>query len=243
MISKDTTPWSPSNGYGNMIDSAYSSRGYGIDGHVFKGHGTKGHSTMHPRQSDRFMLWVDAIGGYWVCMDDQITLGQPVHGGTADVPILADISSRHAIIDRDGEGYLIEALRSVEVDGRPVRQTAPLADGVQIQLGAGVRMDFHRPHPLSATARLDIVSGHHTQPRSDAVLLMADSCILGPAAHCHVVCRNWPTDVVLYRQKNELYCRAAGTFEVDGIVHRGPARVTRNSSIIGDDFSITLEQV
>jgi len=198
---------------------------------------------MLPRQSERFMLWVDAIGGYWVCMDDQISLGQPVHGGSVDVPILADISGRHAIIRRDGEGYLIEALRAVEVDGRPVRQTAPLADGARIQLGSGVRIDFHRTHPLSATARLSIVSGHHTQPRSDAVLLMADSCILGPAAHCHVVCRDWPGDVVLYRQHKDLYCRVAGTFEVDGIVHRDRARITRNSRISGDDFSITLEEV
>jgi hypothetical protein len=198
---------------------------------------------MCPRKSERFMLWVDAIGGFWVCMDDEIRLGQPVHGNSTDVPILADVSSRHAIIRRDGEGYLIEAIRSVEVDGRPVRHSAALADGARIRLGESVQMDFHRPHPLSATARLDIVSGHNTQPRSDAVLLMADSCILGPNPHCHVVCRDWPADVVLYRQHNELYCRAPGTFEVDGVAHRGRARVTRNSRISGDDFSFTLEEV
>ena len=44
----------------------------------------------------------------------------------ADVPILADLSSRHARIRRDGEGYLIEALREVRVDGRPVGGTTGL---------------------------------------------------------------------------------------------------------------------
>ncbi|MHC4176980.1 MAG: FHA domain-containing protein, partial [Planctomycetota bacterium] len=57
-------------------------------------------------QAERFMLWVDAVGGFWVCLADEITLGQPVRAGLADVPILADISSRHARIRRDGEGYL-----------------------------------------------------------------------------------------------------------------------------------------
>jgi pSer/pThr/pTyr-binding forkhead associated (FHA) protein len=198
---------------------------------------------MSTCQSERFMLWVDAVGGFWVCMGDEVSLGQPVRRSAIDVPILADVSSHHAVIRRDGEGYLIEAIRSVEVDDRPIRQAAPLADGNQIKLGGSVRMDFRRPHPLSATARLDIVSGHRTQPSSDAVLLMADSCILGPNPNCHVVCRDWPVEVVLYRQRDELYCRAPGTFEVDGLSREGHCRITRHSRITGDGFSITLEEV
>ena len=32
---------------------------------------------------DRFLLWVDAVGGYWICLGDEILLGQPV-GHTLD---------------------------------------------------------------------------------------------------------------------------------------------------------------
>ena len=76
-----------------------------------------------PGPWDRFMLWVDAVGGFLVCSADEVTLGQPVRCETCDVPILADIYSRHARIRRDGEGYLIEAIGEVRVD-RPKEITA-----------------------------------------------------------------------------------------------------------------------
>ena len=133
------------------------------------------------------MLWVDAVGGYWVCLDDVVVLGQPVPGAAVDVPILGDISSRHAIIRRDGEGYLVEAIRDVLLDGKPVRKAATLCDGARLQLGERVRLRFRRPHALSATARLDFESHHRTQPSADGVLLMGDTCVLGPKPHSHVV--------------------------------------------------------
>ena len=83
-----------------------------------------------------------------------------------------------------------------------------LADNQLIQLGDNVRIRFNKPHALSATARLTLESHHKTQPSADAVLLMADSCVLGPNRHCHVRCRNWQRDVVVYRQNDQLFCRA-----------------------------------
>jgi len=79
------------------------------------------------------------------------------------LPILGDLSRRHARIRRDGEGYMIEALRDVRVDDRPVRNVGWLRDGSRIQLGDSVRLVFRRPHALSGTARLDFVSRHRTQ--------------------------------------------------------------------------------
>jgi len=193
------------------------------------------------QQTDKFMLWVDAVGGFWVCLGDIVVLGQPVPCGTADVPILADISSRHARIRRDGEGYLIEALREVRLDGRAVPQLGSLSNGSKIQLGEAVRLVFRRPHPLSATARLDFASHHRTQPSADAVLLMAEACILGPKPHSHVVCRDWPAEVILYRQEDQLYCRTAGGLEIDGVNYQERGPVTWNSRIEGDGFSLSLE--
>ena len=42
----------------------------------------------------RCILWVDAVGGYLVCLGDEIVLGQAIPGTTVDVPILADLSRR-----------------------------------------------------------------------------------------------------------------------------------------------------
>ena len=191
--------------------------------------------------ADRFLLWIDAVGGYLVCLGDEVTLGQPVRSENVDVPILGDLSSRHARIWRDGEGYLIEAIRDVWVDDRKVKRVAGLGQEARIQLGDGVRLLFRRPHALSATARLDFVSRHRAQPSVDGVLLMADSCVLGPKPHSHVVCRDWPREVVLYRHDDELYCRSKGPLEIDGLPTKGRGPIPRNSRVAGDRCAFSLE--
>ncbi len=135
--------------------------------------------------NDRFMLWIDSVGGYWVCLAEEVVLGQPVGG--VDVPILGDLSKRHARIRRDGEAYLVEALRPVRVAGQPVDGVATLQDRARILLGDRVELRFRKPHPLSATARLEFSSGHRTQPSSDAVLLMAETCVWARSRQSHGV--------------------------------------------------------
>ncbi len=164
----------------------------------------------HAGLPDRLMLWVDSVGGYLVCLRDEVTLGQPAGGTSPDVPIMGDLSRRQAIIRRQGESYSIEAVREVRLDGKPIKGTAPLWDGSLIELGQAVRLRFRRPHPLSATARLEFVSRHRTQPSTDAVLLMAESCILGRSSSSHVVAPGWQDEVVLFRQGSELAWRSCG---------------------------------
>jgi hypothetical protein len=195
------------------------------------------------QSGSRFLLWVDAVGGYWVCLGDEVVLGQPGTAGRVDVPILGDLSGRHARIRRDSEGYLIEALRETKIDGREVQQAALLKDGAKIQLGDTVRLLFRRPLALSATARLDFVSRHRTHPSSDAVLLMADACVLGPKPNSHVVCRDWPCEVILFRQEGELFCRTEGALEIDGLKHRQRGLIHRNAHIVGEGFSVSLEAI
>jgi hypothetical protein len=208
------------------------------------------------QSGSRFLLWVDAVGGYWVCLGDDVMLGQPDVPGRVDVPILGDLSGRHARIRRDSEGYMIEALRDTKVNGHRVQPTALLSDGAKIQLGDTVRLLFRRPLALSATARLDFLSRHRTHPSSDAVLLMAEACVLGPKPTSHVVCRDWPCEVILYRQEGELFCRVGhvsnvpgtlktcpteGTFEIDGLKHRQRGLIHRNARVVGEGFSFSLE--
>jgi len=200
-----------------------------------------GHNANSARNEQRLMLWVDAVGGYWVCLADAIVLGQPNADARVDVPILGDVSSRHARIRRDGEGYLIEAIHKTHVDGNLVPRIAPLRNNSIITLGDSVRLRFRRPHALSATARLDFLSRHRTEPGADAVLLMADSCVLGPKPSSHVVCRHWPHEVILYRHDDELFCRSRAAFEVDGVACEGRAPIGRNSRITGEQFAVALE--
>jgi hypothetical protein len=187
------------------------------------------------------LLWIDAVGGYLVCLGDEIVLGPPTPEAAADVPILADLSRRHAVIRRDGEGYSIEPVQRVKIDGRQLSGTTTLSDGQVIELGEGVEIRFRRPHALSASARLEMVSRHRTDPAVDAILLMAESCVMGPAWHNHLVCRDWTDDVVLYRQDDQLICRSSGPLEVDGIEYEDSAPVGPGSRVEGEGFSLTIE--
>jgi hypothetical protein len=192
----------------------------------------------HPR---RALLWIDAVGGFLVCLDDCVVLGQPPAGDKIAVPILADLSRRHAAIRREGGAYILEPLQRTLVDGREIKAPFVLSDNQLIQLGDNVRVRFTKPHALSATARLAIESHHKTQPSADAVLLMADSCVLGPNRHCHVRCRDWKSDVVVFRQNDRLFCRASEPLTIDGTAASGENEIQSGVRVEGEDFSFTWE--
>jgi hypothetical protein len=106
-----------------------------------------------------------------------------------------------------------------------------------------VRLKFRRPHALTGTARLEFASNHHTQPTVNAVILMADTCILGPRPHSHIVCRNWTEEVILFKHEKELFCRTRGTMQIDGVTRRNRARVQYDSQVSGEGFSFNLESI
>ncbi len=198
----------------------------------------------HSPATDRFMLWVDAVGGYLVCLKDVVTIGQPTPSADPDVPILGDLSGRHARIRRDGECYLVEAVRPVWVDGRAVREAGYLRDGSRLELGPSVRLVFRRPHPLSTTARLDPASSHRTQPPADGVLLMADCCVLGPQSRSHIICRHSAQEVIVFRRGSVLYCRTAGELQIDGKSYDRCGPLESNSRVVASEgFSFSLEAV
>lgn len=200
--------------------------------------------SLSPRTpGTRFLLWIDGVGGYFVCLGDEVLLGQAQPLQHIDVPIQADLSRRHAIIARKGDGYVIQPMHSTRVNSRSIRDTTLLSDGDEIQLGGNVRWRFRQPHALSASARLEFLSHHRTSPKSDGVLLMAESCVLGNKRQNHVVCPQWEGDVVLYRRDGDLYCRAIGPMEIDGQTCEGGGRLSLNSHISGSDFSMSLEEL
>lgn len=195
------------------------------------------------RAGSRFLMWVDAVGGFLVCLDSSVVLGQAVPGNHVDLPILGDLSRQHARIRRQGEAYLIEPLGPVWLRGRQLAGPEPLVDGDEIQLGGMVRLRFRQPHALSATARLDFVSRHRTPLAADAILLLAESCVLGPRKSNHVICKDWSQDVIVYRKDERLYCRAMDSIEIDGRLCDGRGELTHNSRVSGEEFSLSLESL
>src|SRR5262249_14765432 len=66
----------------------------------------------------RFLLWIDGVGGYLVCLGGRVTLGQATPDAYVDIPLFADVSRHHATLTRETEGYVLEAVRPVQVNGR-----------------------------------------------------------------------------------------------------------------------------
>jgi hypothetical protein len=196
--------------------------------------------TVTPAASERALLWIDAVGGYLLCLAPEVVLGQ-AGGAGVDLPILGDVSRRHAKLRRQGDEYLLEPLHAATINGKPAGQVEMLEDGDEIGLGTRVRLRFRRPHPLSCSARLEFISRHRTQPSVDAVIMMAESCVLGPGEENHVVCRGWSDDLVLFRKDSQLHCRAMHPLEVDGRRFESAAPLNFDSQVTGEDFSLSLE--
>ena len=194
-----------------------------------------------PGPRGRFLLWVDAVGGYLVCLDDEVTLGRAGPDAVADVPLLGDLSRRHATLARDGDGYVIRAIKPTYVNGNAVGAAVALKTGDLIRLGSTVELEFRQPSPVSSTARLAIVSRHRLPLAVEGVILMAETCIIGSNRQAHVPAPGLHEPVVLYRQGGGLSCRASGPFEVDGRPCSARAPLTLQSSVLGQGFSFGLE--
>ena len=188
----------------------------------------------------RFLLWADSIGGYLACLDKELILGRASHDGHADIPLLGDLSRKHATIIRSGDGYVIRAHHSTYLNGKRVEESA-LKNGDVIRLGETVELEFRQPSPVSTTAVLEIMSRHRLPLAVDGIILMGETCIMGATSQSHIMATDLETPVVLYRQGGELWCRGPGEFEVDGRSYSGRAKVGLNSSILGDGFSFSLE--
>jgi hypothetical protein len=196
--------------------------------------------TGDPGPKGRFLLWVDAVGGYLVCLDNEVVLGRAGHDSPADVPLMGDLSRNHATLVRDGDTYILRAVHPTFVNGQPIEKAA-LHDGDVIRLGSTLELEFRQPSPVSSTARLAIVSRHRLPLAVDGVLLMAETCIIGNSPQAHIKAPNLAEPVVLYRQGPALWCRASGGFEVDGRPCAARAALTLQSSVLGSGFSFSLE--
>jgi tetratricopeptide (TPR) repeat protein len=191
-----------------------------------------------PRQ--RFLLWIDGVGGYLVCLENRVTIGQATPDAFVDIPLYADVSRLHATLTRDSEGYLIEATRGLQVNGRDAER-ALLQNGDRVTLGQSCQLQFRQPVPVSASARLEITSGHRLQLAVDGVLLMADTLVLGPDANAHVQMPDLAQPIVLFRQKDGLGVRHAGAFQIDGQRCKDRGTLTATSTLSGDDFALAVE--
>ncbi len=190
----------------------------------------------------RYWLWIDGVGGYLLCLGNRVTFGSASPDNYVDVPFYADLSRQHAVLTRDSEGYFLEALKAAQVNGKEVAKTL-LHPGDRVTLGSSCQFQFRQPVPVSTSARLDLVSGHRLKQPVDAVLLMADTLILGPGSQVHVAMPELKNPLILYRHKNGLGVRHVGNLIVNGQPVRERGLLEPGATVSGDDFSLALEAV
>ncbi len=190
----------------------------------------------------RFLLWVNNAGGYLVCTANRVTFGQGAGDGPVDVPLLADVSRLHAELTRDAEGYVLESQRAVAINGKPVTRAA-LQPGDRVTLGPSCQFVFHLPSPVSPSARLEFVSGHHFPLAVTSVLLMAEALILGPGPKAHVSLAGLGEPVVLFRGAGGLGMSFPGPFRVENEPCRDRAAVPVPAWVHGEAFGFGLEAV
>jgi hypothetical protein len=188
----------------------------------------------------RFFLWIDGVGGYLICLGSRLTFGKATPEARADVPLVADVSRLHATLTRDGEGYLLEAVRPIHVNAKPVTRVL-LRPGDRVTLGATCQFQFQVPLPSSMTARLDLVSGHKLPLAVDAVLLMADTLVMDKGPKAHVTVAGLKGPIILFRNKDGLGVRHAGELWVDGVKSPGRTLLAPQARLMGNDVVFAIE--
>jgi hypothetical protein len=191
-------------------------------------------SNMSPR-----ILWIDGVGGYLLLDRDDLLLGQA--GSVVDIGIVGDISRQAALIHRRQSDYFLEPMQETLVNGSLISEVQLLHSPVEFQIGNRVKLRFIKPHPLSSTARLELASMHRFMPRVDGVLLLADSCILGPSDTCHVRCAEWSRDLLMFRQGDQWFFRPSEAVMLNGQTERDQFPLVPGMRLNGNDFSLSVE--
>jgi hypothetical protein len=196
-----------------------------------------------PALPKRFLLWVDGVGGYLVCLANRVTFGQATSEGPIDVPLFADVSRLHAEISRDGEGYVVESGKAVLVNGKEATR-AVLSAGDRITLGATCQFLFHKPVAISSTARLELTSGHRLPVAVDGVLLMGNEVMLGPGPETHVLLQDVAAPILIYRSKDGIGVRVpSGPFRVDDRLCMERATLSLPAVVTAEGFTFAIEPV
>ena len=206
---------------------------------------TQFESGTNSAKTRRRILWVDGVGGYLLVDRDEVTVGQAIAASSADIGIVGDIRRRAGAIRRSGGDYLLQPLQATQLNGQAIERAQLLSHNDLIQFGERVRLRFTQPHPLSATARLDLLGLGKFHPHVDAVILLADSCLIGRHTNCHVYCPQWNpasnAPLTLVRRSQDWFFNAPQELLVNGAPQRGLIAAVPGLRLCGADFSLSIE--
>ena len=193
---------------------------------------------------NRIMLWIDGVGAWQVCVGSEFVLGAPsLEHPVADIPLLANISRRHATISHHPDSWSLTAHQDTSVSGTYVDTDLILSSGDEIRLGSSVRLGFRMPSVLSTSAVIDFESEHRPTHSVDGVILLSDHCLLGPRRDHHIRCASWSETVVLFTRDGQLRCRSKADISVNEQLVNESERLSDGDVVSGDDFRFRVEAI
>jgi hypothetical protein len=197
-----------------------------------------------PMAMDRYMLWIDGVGAWQLCVGTEFLIGGPTLEDTsADICLMANLSRRHASLLRKEEEWFIHPHNSTVVSGRSVHGPTLLRSGDEICLAERVRLGFRIPSVLSGSALIDFESHHRPAQTVNGIILMTDSVILGHRRDYHICCPDWPELVVIYNQNGEIRCRSKADLSVNGVKAVESAVLNDGAVVSGEDFRFRIERL
>lgn len=202
-----------------------------------------GKAVGESRMPVNYKLWIDGVGAFLLFLEDRLTIGAERSDGLlADFRLQSGIKREHAAIEREGEDYWLNPLGTTKINQREVQKRSLLQDGYEINLIPCVQLKFSLPSPLSSSARLDFLTGHRPAERIDGVVLMSETCLIGPGSGNHITCPRWGANLVLFQQEGDLYARCRTDWSIDGVPVAGAARLDLGNIVTGPDFRFRLEE-
>lgn len=212
--------------------------------HGWQAESASGQEVKWNMPTERYMLWIDGVGAWQLCVGTQFLIGGPTQEeSSADICLMANLSRRHASLMRNGEDWFIHPQQSTVVSGRAVTGPTLLRTGDEICLAERVRLGFRIPSVLAGSALIDFESHHRPAQSVNGIILMTDSILLGPRKDHHVCCLDWPDMVVIYSQDGKLRCRSKLALHVNATRVRDSAVLTDGAIVTGDDFRFRIEKL
>lgn len=201
-------------------------------------------NTVNGSGCRKYMLWIDGVGAWQLCVGESFVVGAPSLDHTsADIALLANVSRKHATLHRDATDWRLQAHQSASISGRTVTDSGALRSGDQICLGERVKLGFRIPSALSSSAVIDFESDHRPSHSVDGIILLSDHCLLGPRRDHHVWCSQWTDMVVLFNQDGELRCRSKAAVLIDGIPVSDSGVLRHGSMVTGEELRFRVEQI
>ncbi len=196
-----------------------------------------------PKNQLSFLVWIDSVGGFFVCPSKKNYIGSAVPSSHVEIPMAGDLCRRHARFDRVSGGHVLVPFGKLTVDDVSCKTQVPLKSGQIIKFDGGVSLRYMQTHPLSSSALLGYASRHRTQPWSDGIILCSGSVLIGPDPRNHIMCPRWSSNLIIFWREDKWFCRTQGKFLVDDKTVNGEAEIKMDSRIVGADFSMSLEPI